>query len=132
MRSPCVVFYGDFSAERIRWEELEKEVPCSVRLVRNLMELDALRAESEIMAVYAAYDCAAEFVRIQACAPDARLVICYPLSLPLMAEELVALGAFHSVPRPLDEGEVRQSFGFVLENWRRRARRLRRVATTAA
>ena len=40
-----------------------------------------------------------------------------------MADELVAAGAFHSVPKPLQLGELKQSLGFVWEAWLRRGRR---------
>jgi len=122
MSTPKAAFYGDFSTERIRWEEVGQDLGCQVCLAPDLEALRDQRTRSEVIAVFADYRHATEFPKIQACVPDARLVVCYPFCLPLLADELVALGAFHSIPRPLSASEVRQSLGFVWENWMRRVR----------
>src|SRR5947209_7398684 len=101
MRSPSIVFYGDFSAERITWNELGKALNWKVHRVENIDRLRGVAATSDVIAVFADTESTGEYPAIKASTPDSRLVVCYPLRTPLVADDLLALGAFHSIPRPL-------------------------------
>lgn len=85
-----------------------------------------LKPAGRVPAVYLDYvsekDLAEDLAAIRSWAPEARIVVCYPFHAPVMAEELVAAGAFHSLPKPLHIGELKQSLGFIWEAWLRSAR----------
>ena len=58
---------------------------------------------------------------IREAAPKALPILCQRLSEPDVWPELAEAGAFHSLPLPLNAGEVKQSLGFVWAAKRQRA-----------
>jgi DNA-binding NtrC family response regulator len=128
MSKPLVVFLGDFKDEHVPWDELSGHLGWRFLRSATLDTISEVREHGEVPAVYLDYregSCVARsLAAIKSRVPNARVVVCYPMSAPVMADELVAAGAFHSVPRPLHLGELKQSLGFVWEAWSRRARRL--------
>ena len=64
---------------------------------------------------------------LQSALPDVRPVACHAFSEPVDWPTLCDAGAFHSLRLPLNESEVRQSFGFVWESEQRIAEAVRRV-----
>ena len=137
MSKPVVVFLGDFQDEHLPWNELVEHLGWTVRHVSTLEGLKEFR-ERETPAVYVepnSGSLAQQVATIREWTPNARVVACYRLSSQLLADELVAAGAFHSVPRPLHLGELKQSLGFVWEAWSRKPKRvesIQRAASAAA
>jgi hypothetical protein len=118
------VFLGDFSEEKIRWDDVGRHVGWAVRQERTVDALRELNGHYNVAGVFV--DCPNDGLcdvlrlkRIQAAAPDACLVVCRPLQL-MKTTESDAVGAFHAIGRPLDPQELRQSVGFVWESWSRR------------
>jgi hypothetical protein len=120
LNEPIVVFLGDFQNDRLLLDEVDGhlgwrfcQVPTSEALANLIPPL------SSVTAVYldqvSEKNLAEELSAIRNCVPEARIVVCYPLRSPVMAEELVSAGAFHSLPKPLHMGELKQSLGFVWE-----------------
>lgn len=124
MPRPCLVFLGDFSGEKIRWDDVGRHVDWTVRHEQNVDSLRELNNQFDIAGVFV--ECSSEGLsdvlrlqRIQAIAPQACIVACRPLEL-MEATESDSIGAFHVIGCPLDAGELRQSIGFVWESWSRR------------
>ncbi|MBV8819900.1 MAG: hypothetical protein JO022_16170 [Acidobacteriaceae bacterium] len=136
MSEPIAVFYGNFHDEHLAWNDVARPFGWNIRKTSSLDDLLEIREEADVPAVFiASYpgDCLAEQIaKIRALVPRARVVACYPLSAPMLADELVSAGAFHSIPRPLNAGEVKQSLGFVWEAWSRKPRRLEPVRETVS
>jgi hypothetical protein len=125
MPRPCLIFLGDFSSEKIAWNDVGRHVDWIVRHEHNPDSLRELHHECEVVGVFV--ECSSEGLtdvlrlkRIQALAPDACVVACRPLDL-MEATESDSIGAFHVIALPLEPGELRQSIGFVWESWSRRA-----------
>lgn len=124
MPRPCLIFLGDFSDEKILWEEVGRHVDWTVRHEHNPDCLRELNGKSDIAGVFV--ECSGEGLndvlrlkRIQSLVPEACVVACRPLDL-MDATESDSIGAFHVIARPLDLSELRQSVGFVWESWSRR------------
>jgi DNA-binding NtrC family response regulator len=136
MSEPMVVFHGDFEDEYLPWESLAVHLGWRIRQTKTLDDLQEVRDLGEIPAVF--LDCRADscvagrLAAIKRYVPNTRVVVCYPISAPVLADELVAAGAFHSVPKPLQASDVKQSLGFVWEAWSRCSKKVESIDRAAA
>ena len=132
---PIIVFLGEFTGENLTWNELGRNVGWGVQKAKTVDGLEALKDRFDVIAVFV--DCSSDIClshhlrAVRTHLPGAKIVVCYPLCTPVLADELIAAGAFHSVPKPLNHGEVKQSIGFAWESWTR-ARRVKTLRASAA
>lgn len=126
MGEPTVVFCGNFHDQHIAWSHVTPQYGWRLCEVPSIEDLGKIADKLNVAAVFVQSDpgeLAERIEKIRALLPNARVVFCYPHSAPMLADELVCAGAFHSIPRPLNEGDVKRCLGFVWEAWSRSARK---------
>jgi DNA-binding NtrC family response regulator len=132
MAVPSILFLGDFSDERIVWDEAASHLAWTVHLVPDLASLERRSNGDEITAVFVdqrtqGTSDAIRLRRIRVLLPDARIILCCPLR-SIFDIDPDELGVFHVIARPLKIEELRASIGFVWEAWFRRSTQNRAVA----
>jgi DNA-binding NtrC family response regulator len=132
MQSLSVIFFGDFSDERIAWNAAASHLGWSVHRVSDLNSLGHVSNGREVAAVFVDQRAqgtsdAIRLRSIRALLPEARIILCCPLR-SMRDIDPETLGAFHVVARPLKLGELRTSMGFVSESWCRQKHAESRVA----
>ena len=81
----------------------------NVVLAANVQELQQTAKRMKVIAVLVEMNL---MQAIHGIVPDARWIVCHPMSCQPTAEQLDAIGAFHAIPYPLSFDEVRHSLGF--------------------
>ena len=134
MSIPSVVFFGDFSEERIPWNTAASHLGWAVQCAPDLNSLARISKDAEVTAVFVdqrTYGVSDALLlrRVRAIVPQARLIICCPIRFVFDVDP-DEVGAFHVIARPLKIDELRASIGFVWESWSRRNEQ--NVASAAA
>jgi len=125
-----IVLLGDLRARAL--DRVAKDFGWSLESVDGLSRLRDLDKDGRVIAVLfnapsldLSWGAALELVRDAA--PSALPIVCHHFSDEIDWPSLAEQGAFHALPLPLSDSEVRQSFGFI---WS--ARRSRIVKAHAA
>ena len=108
-KTMCAVVFGTLCSEHVSWEELGRKFRMNVVLAANVQELQETAQQLNVIAVLVEMDL---LQAIRGILPDARWIVCHPMSCEPAAEQLDAIGAFHAIPYPLSFDEVRHSLGF--------------------
>jgi hypothetical protein len=128
MPAPAVIFFGDFSEERIAWETVADHLGWSVHCVPDFDLLAEISVGHEVTAVFVDHRAqvinqetsdAMSLRRIRALIPGVRLVLCCPIRF-IFEVDPSEVGAFHAIARPFQMEELRASVGFVWEAWVRK------------
>ncbi len=125
---PSVIFLGDFSNERICWNELADHLGWTVCFAPDSDALGATDSGRNVRAVFIDYDVrgklgTGQIKRVRARFAEARVVVCCALD-SIGDLDLAEIGAFHAVARPLKIDEVWRSMGFVSQWWKALTERL--------
>ena len=108
-KTMCAVVFGTLCSEHVSWEELGRKFRMNVVLAANVQELQQTAKRMKVIAVLVEMNL---MQAIHGIVPDARWIVCHPMSSEPTAEQLDAIGAFHAIPYPLSFDEVRHSLGF--------------------
>src|SRR4051794_5382236 len=118
MAHGTVVILGSLLVEARALDFHAAEFDWSIRMAETWRQLTEIATREKVVAVL--FDATPlglswehALQRIANIAPEAHPVICHEFSDPIDWPRLVEAGAFHSLARPLNAREVRQSLGFI-------------------
>jgi len=130
MLSGRIVFLGNRPAiETIAFEKLTPEFGWSVEVAEDANRLRRLGESGNVVAVFFEVDMLGRsweeaLQSARDAAPQALLIPCHRFSDSVNWPELADAGAFHALPVPLKQDEIRQSLSFV---WSARLKRSKLV-----
>jgi hypothetical protein len=111
-----VVLCGDFGPASIPWEKLSEEFGLDFSFVNDPAQLQSIEGAGDVVSLFIDLDHLERHLA-QIGQTDstrsARLVVCHSLSSRLPDEARRDSGAFHTLPVPFNEGELRQSLSFL-------------------
>lgn len=118
MSSGIVVLFGDFPVERKAFDSLVSEFGWSVKEIRTVRDLAQASLDYNLIAVlFDPQHLSLPWDKILRCilntAPGTLPILCHRFAETIDWPKVAEAGVFHSLHWPLNQGEVRQSLGFV-------------------
>lgn len=104
----AILLLGDFSQERVAFEEIASEFSFSLLRAASLSEVRGLSSTPNVAAIFLHAECNAGNWR--ELVPDARLILCQRFRI---RSDENSRSAFHALRLPLHPSELRQALGFV-------------------
>lgn len=118
MPSGIVVLFGDLPVERKAFEPLVSQFGWSVKEIRTVRDLAQASLDYNLIAVlFDPQYLSLPWDKVLRCilntAPRTLPILCHRFAETIDWPEVAEAGVFHSLQWPLNQGEVRQSLGFV-------------------
>jgi DNA-binding NtrC family response regulator len=116
MMPGTVVLLGDLPVERTAFDVFVTQLGWSLQKAASFRCLEEMSDDNVVAVLFDANTLGVSWAEalklVLDAAPSALPIVCHRFSETMEWPELAAAGAFHSLPLPLDPGEVRQSLGF--------------------
>jgi hypothetical protein len=118
MPSGIVVLFGDLPVERKAFDPLVSQFGWSVKEIRTVCDLAQASLDYNLIAVlfdsqHLSLPWDKVLRSILDTAPRTLPILCHRFAETIDWPKVAEAGVFHSLPWPLNQGEVRQSLGFV-------------------